>query len=136
MRNWLRQTIQRILFSAIIVIGFATATAEPRLDLSITPAHAFEGAPFRFTVKLDRAPVWLCTGWKYPVIQLYPEDWPMRRSCREVTARTIVEQWGADWRLPYTGDYIGFAELYVSSEAVRPTVTVTRAFQVLEDAQP
>ena len=133
--------LSRVLAS-LLVAGLAATTpghAAATLELTVSPHAAYSWnysgghAEFNYTVHLAKAPAWLCTGWVYPIYQWYPDQWPMRRSCRLVDRRIIQESWGGRrMPLPHIGVYNAFAELYASEEASRPSVTVTQAFQVLE----
>lgn len=109
------------------------------LFLQITPSHAYDwdgqqAAKFTYFIRGITAYPIICTGWVYPILQYYRDEWPMRRSCRASDFSTITETWGGRIPLPYTGDYIAFVELYQDFESIpsRPAIVMQRTFRVLE----
>jgi hypothetical protein len=55
----------------------------------------------------------VCTGWRYPIAQLDPAEWPQRKSCRTAERAYIEETWGGSrFPFPYLGDYIAFVDSY------------------------
>lgn len=127
----------------ILVLALFSLSAVPSsptpLSLSISPAHAYDwdgisNAKFTYLIMGAKSKPVVCTGWTYPVYNLYREDWPLRRSCRESDFSTISEVWGGRIPLLFIGEYIGFVELYENFDAIpsRPSVRIERTFRVLE----
>jgi hypothetical protein len=72
----------------------------------------------------------ICTGWRYPVLQFWEDQWPQRRSCRTAEFHSIEEVWGGPrFPFPYIGDYEAFVEYYDETGALHRMV---RKFRVVE----
>jgi hypothetical protein len=72
-----------------------------------------KAAEIEYRITIPKSGHAICTGWRYPIDNVDPAEWPERTSCRTAETRTIVETWGGSAHpLPYIGRYIAFVDSY------------------------
>ena len=108
-----------LLLSLILfLLSPLQAQGDSELGLIINPpmvATKWDILHYRITLPANTKGHALCTGWVYPVLQWYIDQWPYRDSCviLDGTRRIVDVYWGGPhYPLPYPGEYRGHAYLF------------------------
>lgn len=108
---------RKVLLSLLLLLPSHTQ-GKADVDFSVTPTVVFDYngvkvGDITYRIHLPNTGHVICTGWRYPVAQLDPSEWPMRKSCRTAERAYIEETWGgSSFPFPYLGEYIAFVDSY------------------------
>lgn len=131
----MRRRYLAVLTALLLLLPTAMSRARSQIDFEldknvVVAYNGVEVGSVTYKIHVPETGHTICTGWRYPVVQLWEDEWPMRRSCRTADFHYIEEVWGGKrFPFPYLGEYEAFVEDYSDNGKL---TRVMRKFRVIE----